>query len=208
MPVLIKILHFKIAFQIVHSLGGGTGSGMGTLMMNHLREEYPDRIIKSYSIIPSPKVSETIVEPYNSVLSLSQLGDNSDETFCIDNEALYNILTKNLEISSPTYADMNHLISYCMAGVTTSLRFPGQLNMDLRKLLVNMVPYPKLHFFIPGYSPLSTRNSATYRTDSVVELTHQIFDAKNMFAFCDPNKGRFLTVGVIFRGRISPKVED
>ena len=28
-----------------------------------------------------------------------------------------------------------------MSGVTTSLRFPGQLNADLRKLAVNMVPF-------------------------------------------------------------------
>lgn len=37
-----------------------------------------------------------------------------------------------------------------MSGVTTCLRFPGQLNADLRKLAVNMVPFPRLHFFMPG----------------------------------------------------------
>lgn len=179
---------------------------MGSLLMEYLKEEYPDRIIKSYSIIPSPEVCDTIVAPYNSILSLSHLVDNCDETFCIDNKALYNILSKNLEIEAPTYADMNHLVSYCMAGITSSLRFPGQLNMDLRKLLVNMIPYPKLHFFIPGYAPLMNRNTAPFRSDLVKELTHQIFEAKNMFAFCDPSKGRFLTVGIIFRGILSPKV--
>ena len=44
-------------FQIAHSLGGGTGSGMGTLLLSKLREEYPDRIINTFSIFPSPKVS-------------------------------------------------------------------------------------------------------------------------------------------------------
>ncbi|XP_033224326.1 tubulin beta chain-like isoform X2 [Belonocnema kinseyi] len=195
-------------FQIVHSLGGGTGSGMGSLLMEYLKEEYADRIIKSYSIIPTPEVSDTIFGPYNSILTLSHLVDNCDETFCIDNKALYNILTKNLDIAAPTFADMNHLVSYCMAGITCSLRFKGQLNMDLRKLLVNMVPFPKLHFFIPGYAPLMTRNSAPFRSDVVQELTHQIFEAKNMFAFCDPNKGRFFTFGIIFRGLLSPKEVD
>ena len=43
-------------FQLTHSLGGGTGSGMGTLLLKRVREEYPDRIVCSYSVAPSPKV--------------------------------------------------------------------------------------------------------------------------------------------------------
>ena len=64
-----------------------------------------------------------------------------------------------------------------------SFRFPGQLNADLRKLAVNMVPFPRfvfenqlvliglmminitkdfnltlrLHFFMPGFAPLVAR---------------------------------------------------
>ena len=44
-------------FQLTHSLGGGTGSGMGTLLISKIREEYPDRIMNTYSVVPSPKVS-------------------------------------------------------------------------------------------------------------------------------------------------------
>lgn len=43
-------------FQLTHSLGGGTGSGMGTLLISKIREEYPDRIMNSFSVVPSPKV--------------------------------------------------------------------------------------------------------------------------------------------------------
>ena len=43
-------------FQLTHSLGGGTGSGMGTLLISKIREEYPDRIMNTYSVVPSPKV--------------------------------------------------------------------------------------------------------------------------------------------------------
>jgi len=48
-------------FQLTHSLGGGTGSGMGTLLISKIREEYPDRIMLTFSIVPSPKVSCTLV---------------------------------------------------------------------------------------------------------------------------------------------------
>ena len=44
-------------FQLAHSLGGGTGSGMGTLLISKIREEYPDRIMTTFSVVPSPKVS-------------------------------------------------------------------------------------------------------------------------------------------------------
>jgi cell division GTPase FtsZ len=73
-------------FQITHSLGGGTGAGMGTLLIAKIREEFPDRMMATFSVAPSPKVSDTVVEPYNATLSVHQLVENSDETFCVDNE--------------------------------------------------------------------------------------------------------------------------
>lgn len=72
-------------FQITHSLGGGTGAGMGTLLLSKIREEFPDRMMATFSVVPS-RVSDTVVEPYNATLSVHQLVENSDETFCIDNE--------------------------------------------------------------------------------------------------------------------------
>merc|ERR1711892_1453260 len=147
-------------FQLPHSLGGGTGPGMGTLLISKIREEYPDRIMNTY----------TVVEPYNATLSVHQLVENTDETYCIDNEALYDICFRTLKLQTPTYGDLNHLVSLTMSGVTTCLRFPGQLNADLRKLAVNMVPFPRLHFFMPGFAPLTARGSQQYRPLSVPEL--------------------------------------
>ncbi|KAJ7784705.1 beta-tubulin 1 tubb1 [Mycena metata] len=192
-------------FQITHSLGGGTGSGMGTLLISKIREEYPDRMMCTFSVVPSPKVSDTVVEPYNATLSVHQLVENSDETFCIDNEALYDICFRTLKIQTPTHNDLNGLVSSVMSGITTCLRFPGQLNSDLRKLAVNLVPFPRLHFFMPGIAPLTPSGSAQYRQVSVHELTQQMFDSKNMMTAADPRHGRFLTVAAIFRGKISMK---
>ena len=146
-----------------------------------------------------------MLEPYNATLSVHQLVENTDETFCIDNEALYDICLRTLKLKTPSYGDLNHLVSYTMSGVTTCLRFPGQLNADLRKLAVNMVPFPRLHFFMPGFAPLTARGSQSYRALSVAELTQQIFDARNMMAACDPRHGRYLTVATIFRGHLSMK---
>ena len=99
-------------------------------------------------------------------------------------------------------------MSLTMSGVTTSLRFPGQLNADLRKLAVNMVPFPRLHFFMPGFAPLSARGSQQYKALTVPELTQQMFDAKNMMVAVDPRHGRYLTVATVFRGRMSMNEVD
>ncbi|KAI1271129.1 tubulin beta chain [Xylaria sp. FL0933] len=194
-------------FQITHSLGGGTGSGMGTLMISKIREEFPDRMMATYSVIPSPKVSDTVVEPYNATLSIHQLVENADATFCIDNEALYDICQRTLKLTAPSYADLNHLISNVMSGISTSLRFPGQLNSDLRKLAVNMVPFPRLHFFMVGYAPLTslTPGAKAFRNLTVQALTQQMFDPKNMMAASDFRNGRFLTCSAMFRGKVSMK---
>ena len=144
---------------------------MGTLLISKIREEYQDRIIETFSVFPSPKVSDTVVEPYNATLSIHLLVDSTDEVMVIDNEALYDICFRTLKLTTPTYGDLNHLVSATMSGVTCSLRFPGQLNADLRKLAVNLVPFIRLHFFMIGFAPLTSRGSQVYRALTVPELT-------------------------------------
>jgi len=195
-------------FQITHSLGGGTGSGMGTLLISKIREEYPDRMMCTFSVFPSPKVSDTVVEPYNATLSVHQLVENADEVMVIDNEALYDICFRTLKLTTPTYGDLNHLVSAAMSGITCCLRFPGQLNSDLRKLAVNLIPFPRLHFFMCGFAPLTSRGAQQYRQLSVPELVQQMFDAKNMMCAADPRHGRYLTASAMFRGRMSTKEVD
>ena len=92
-----------IGFEVTQSLGGGTGSGMGTLLIGKIREEYPDRMLCTFSVFPSPKVSDTVVEPYNAVLSMHQLVENANECMVIDNEALYDITHKTLRLIKPDY---------------------------------------------------------------------------------------------------------
>ena len=196
-------------FQLIHSLGGGTGSGLGCLLISKLREEYSDRIVQTYSILPSSKVSDIVVEPYNTVLSVRHLIENTNGTFCIDNEALHDICSIILKIKTPTYSDLNHVVAPTMSGVTTCLRFPGQLNADLRKLTVNLVPFPRLHFFLCGYAPLLPRSTQNVKRDlTVKQLTRQIFNPNNMMVACDPRHGRYLSAASIFRGRISMKEVD
>jgi tubulin beta len=126
----------------------------------------------------------------------------------IDNEALYDICFRTLKLSTPSYGDLNHLVSASMSGVTCCLRFPGQLNSDLRKLAVNLIPFPRLHFFMTGFAPLTSHDSQQYRQSNVGDLVTQMFDSKNMMCASDPRRGRYLTASAMFRGRVSTKEID
>lgn len=64
----------------------------------------------------------------------------------------------------------------------------------MRELKIFLVPFPRLHFFMTGFAPLTARGSQQYRAVTVPELTQQMFDAKNMMAASDPRHGRYLTV--------------
>merc|ERR1712166_667990 len=92
-----------------------------------------------------------------------------------------------------TYGDLNHLCSACMSGVTCCIRFPGQLNSDLRKLGVNLsIPTSSflLHWLHPTYIPWLP----------AIPCTH--------CARADPGHGRYLTCSALFRGRMSTKEVD
>jgi tubulin beta len=204
----IESAHAPQGFQLMHSLGGGTGSGMGTLLLLKIRDAYPDRITTTYSIYPSPKVSDTVVEPYNAVLSSHQLLENSDETFIVDNEALYNISNNVLKAKEPTYENLNGLIAQVTCGITASLRFSGSLNGDLRKLGVNLVPFPRLHFFLVSQAPLYSKEASQKANLRVSELVDQSYSERNFFANVRLQDGKSLAVAFVFRGSMKTKEVD
>jgi len=196
-------------FQLTQSIGGGTGSGMGTLLLLKIRDNYPDRITATFSVYPSPKVSDVVVEPYNATLSIHQLLENSDETFVIDNEALFSISHNVLKQEEPKYADLNWVISMTMSGITASLRFSGKLNGDLRKLGVNLVPFPRLHFFLLAQAPLFAPGQGDKVRMSVQELTDQMWSTRNFLANVRAGDGKYLTASCAYRGSMaSSEVDD
>ncbi len=72
-----------------------------------------------------------------------------------------------------------------MSGITCSLRFPGQLNADLRTLGVNLVPFPRLHFFVVGIAPLvASENDTLQSFTDLPELVSNMFDSRNLMTAC------------------------
>ncbi|KAG0715334.1 Tubulin beta-2 chain [Chionoecetes opilio] len=94
--------------DIVHATlkKGDTGSGMGTLLVSKIFEEFPDRKMVTFSVVPSPKVSDTVVEPYNATLSIHRLAESTGENCCVDSGALYDNCFRTLKPQNPTYGDL------------------------------------------------------------------------------------------------------
>ena len=55
-------------FLIYHAVGGGTGSGLGSLMLERLSVDYGKKSKISFTVWSCPQVSTAVVEPYNTVL--------------------------------------------------------------------------------------------------------------------------------------------
>ncbi|XP_024619523.1 LOW QUALITY PROTEIN: putative tubulin-like protein alpha-4B [Neophocaena asiaeorientalis asiaeorientalis] len=129
-------------FLIFHSFGGGTGSGFASLLMERLSVDYGKKSKLEFAIYPAPQVSTAVVEPYNSILTTHTTLEHSDCAFMVDNEAIYDICRRNLDIERPTYTNLNRLIGQIVSSITASLRFDGALNVDLTEFQTNLVPYP------------------------------------------------------------------
>jgi len=95
-----------------------------------------------------------------------------------------------------------------MAGVTCSLRFPGKLNGDLRKLGVNLVAFPRLHFFLISQAPLASKENKSYQLVNVKELCNQSYSPRNFFSNVKPDDGKYMTCALTFRGPMSTQEVD
>jgi len=190
-------------FFTFHSVGGGTGSGFCSLLMEKLSDEYGRKSKFDICVYPSPRLSTSVVEPYNSVLSTHSMLEHSDVSLMMDNEALYDICTSSLNISQPSYNNLNWIISQAMSSLTTSLRFSGSLNVDLKEFQTNLVPYPRIHFLMSSYAPITSIERLYHEKMSVSELTNSVFDPKTCLAKCDPRHGKYMACCLMYRGDVA-----
>ncbi|NXQ87243.1 TBA1C protein, partial [Nyctibius grandis] len=192
-------------FLVFHSFGGGTGSGFTSLLMERLSVEYSKKSKLEFSVYPAPQVSTAVVEPYNSILTTHTTLEHSDCSFMVDNEAIYDICNRNLDIERPTYTNLNRLIGQIVSSVTASLRFNGALNVDLIEFQTNLVPYPRIHFPLTTYAPIISSEKAYHEQLSVPEITNACFEFSNQMVKCDPRRGKYMACCLLYRGDVVPK---
>jgi tubulin alpha len=192
-------------FMVFHSFGGGTGSGLGSLLMERLAVEYGKKNKLAFSIYPSPRVSTAIVEPYNSVLYTHTTLEHVDVSFLVDNEAIYDLARERLKVDQPTYTNLNRLIAQILSSITASLRFEGAINVDLGEFQTNLVPFPRIHFPLAQYAPLASPEESTHDSMDVAHMTRSCFEASNQMVKCDPTTGKYMSICLLYRGDVVPK---
>jgi len=156
-----------------HAVGGGTGSGLGSLLSEQLADYYPRLSKVACQLIPAPQVSSTIVEPYNTLLCHHYMMEHIATKMVLDNEAIYDICLSKQHIERPTYTDLNRNIAQVVSFMTSSLRFDGHLNIDMNEFHTNLVPYPRIQYITSSCAPLQ---SDVYVSPSVYEVTHCVLD--------------------------------
>merc|ERR1712066_795867 len=165
-------------FIMHHAVGGGTGSGLGALILERIAVDYRKKSKIGYEIYPAPKISTCIVEPYNAMLSTHWLLDHTEVSVLLDNEAIYGICQKQLDIDRPSYSDLNTIIAKVVSSMTASLRFDGELNVDLGEFQTNRV------------------------------ITDHVFQPQNMlvkYSDFDPVEDKYMAISVNYRGAIKSK---
>lgn len=98
-------------FLVFSAVGGGTGSGLGSLLLERLSVDYGKKSKLGFIVYPSPQICNAVVEPYNSVLCTHALLEHTEVAVMLDNEAIYDICRRSLDVERPTYTNLNRIVS-------------------------------------------------------------------------------------------------
>ncbi|XP_047114711.1 tubulin epsilon chain-like isoform X1 [Schistocerca piceifrons] len=192
-------------FLLLFSVGGGTGSGLGSSLLPLLSDIFPDVHRLVTCVYPAGN-DDVITAPYNAALATQQLTDHADCVFPVGNKALIDICSRMRRsrdeevvrriVRSKPFQDMNHIIVHMLLNLTSGARFPGTLNVDMGDIPTNMVPFPGLHYISSAISPLG----ALLRKE---ELFPAVWSRDNQLINVDPVSGVTMASLLVARGAVS-----
>jgi len=195
-------------FMCQHSVGGGTGSGLGMLILERIAVDFRKKSKLGFEIYPSPNISTCIVEPYNALLSTHWLLDHTEVSMVLDNEALYEICQKSLDVKMPNYAHLNRIIAKVVSSMTAALRFDGDLNVDMNEFQTNLVPFPRLHFMTTSLAPIVSNKKAETANNNCRSITDVCLQSKNFlvkYPDFDVLEDKYMAISLNYRGEITSK---
>merc|ERR1711953_1363621 len=149
-----------------------------------------------------------VVEPYNALLTTHWLLDHTEISVVLDNEAVYEICQKNLDIKRPSYDTLNRMFAKVISSMTASLRFAGELNVDLNEFQTNLVPFPRLHFMTTSLSPILNKAKKQKQNDDCWTITSEAFISDNFlvkYTDFDSSEDKYMAISLNYRGKIKSK---
>lgn len=180
---------------------------MGSYLLEMLNDRFPKKLIQTYSVFPllTTETSDVVVQPYNSVLTLKRLTLNADCVVVLDNTALNRIAVDRLKLNNPTFQQTNSLVSTVMAASTTTLRYPGYMNNELIGLVASLIPTPRCHFLMTGYTPLTIdRHVSAIQKTTVLDVMRRLLQTKNIMVSAAMRRGVYISILNIIRGEADP----
>lgn len=202
---------------IIHSMGGGTGSGLGTNVLSVLADEFPDIERLVTPVYPSED-DDVITSPYNSMLAMRQLTDYANSVMPVDNSSLADITNRVKAASNnsrhritengkendkkTSWGEMNSLVAQSILNVTSSCRFPGSLNVDLNEITMNLVPFPRMHYLTTCLSPLFLSKDLNLPIRRLDEMFTSAFSGTHALVGGDPRRSVLAASALIARGKI------
>jgi tubulin epsilon len=188
------------AFFILNALGGGTGSGFGSYILENLAESYP-KLWKMATVV-TPSFQDdcgVVTSPYNTLMSTAHLCQYCDCVFPIANSSLRNYVHGAEHESKEAFDQMNSVVANFLLDLTAGSRFSGKMNVDLREIHTNMVPFRNHRFLCSGISPILMDNAPR----SVNGFFTEAMSAKATLCQIDPHAGSYLANALLVRGDVT-----
>ncbi|EFC46543.1 alpha-tubulin [Naegleria gruberi] len=201
----IRILSEKCdslqGINVVNSLGGGTGSGSGTLLLDRMSIDFAKVPIHLNTVAPSPKLYDTVVEPYNFCWAMEPMCEKGCTATFYDNEALYNVCGNHLGINDPKLADINQIIAHHISTSFSSCRIGSNCAMPVSFGDVNqtLVPIPNFELLTPSFVPFGSAQNEL----SMAERGKLAFSPSNTLISYNILEGKMLSSLLSYRGNVT-----
>jgi len=196
-------------FMLMHSIAGGTGSGLGSYVLERLNDRFPKKLIQTYSVFPNHQEADVVVQPYNSLLTLKRLTNHADSVVVLDNGALARISADRLHVQTPSFDQTNQLVATVMAASTQTLRYPGYMNNDLVGIVASLIPTPRCHFLMTSYTPFTgdqIDQAKSIRKTTVLDVMRRLLQPKNRMVSTTPSKSAcYISILNIIQGDVDPR---
>lgn len=183
-------------FQLFHSVAGGTGSGLGSNLLEIIADRYPKNFITTYSVFPTDQ-SEVVVQPYNTILTLRRLVEESDASIIFDNSAILNLSSKVFRKNNVDFSDSNQLIAATMSAITNSIRFPSYMYTSLQSIFSTLIPTPDLHFLTSAFTPFThdyVEQSKEYRQNTTYDVILDLVDPQNSLVSFESRRPTYFNI--------------
>ena len=186
------------SFFYVHSMSGGTGSGLQARIMETSFAEFPRKTNVQISMFPSRTLSTSVVEPYNTALSIWKCMHISDMNLIFDNMSIYRQCSDRLGIDRPTYHQLNRVVAHVISAVLGPTRYCS----DFNELQTNLVPFNMIHFPTMSFAPLTSEAIVHHSKNSINSITLEAFEKTSQFLDINPKEGKYMACAMIYRGDV------